>query len=397
MRDEPSGPDTRSLHLDRWVTGGLCIAHADDRTWFVRFGLPGEDVVAVVTHRARGVIFADVIEVLTPSHFRVQAPCPHFGPGQCGGCDLQHVAPTHHAVIKREFLLDSLSRIARLDVDAMRCVEETREIPTPDHGLRWRTRLTGMRTDDGIGLHRWRSDELVSVADCLIAESPLVHGVLARLPPGEAFRAARGTEGEVGIESGDTSEQVRESVATPQGKRGWRLPVSGFWQVHRGAPQFLGDLVLEIAGSVAGERWWDLYAGAGLFAAFLAGAGASVDMVEADPGSIRAARRAFHDQPAVVIHQDSVDSWVAGRTDRPDGVLVDPPRRGCDSGVLHRILEVRPPRIVYVSCDPASFARDTAVLSAGGYRLQRAVPVDAFPMTHHLETVALFVADDQIS
>lgn len=397
MRDEPSGPDTRSLHLDRWVTGGLCIAHADDRTWFVRFGLPGEDVVAVVTHRARGVIFADVIEVLTPSHFRVQAPCPHFGPGQCGGCDLQHVAPTHHAVIKREFLLDSLSRIARLDVDAMRCVEETREIPTPDHGLRWRTRLTGMRTDDGIGLHRWRSDELVSVADCLIAESPLVHGVLARLPPGEAFRAARGTDGEVGIESGDTSEQVRESVATPQGNRGWRLPVSGFWQVHRGAPQFLGDLVLEIAGSVAGERWWDLYAGAGLFAAFLAGAGASVDMVEADPGSIRAARRAFHDQPAVVIHQDSVDSWVAGRTDRPDGVLVDPPRRGCDSGVLHRILEVRPPRIVYVSCDPASFARDTAVLSAGGYRLQRAVPVDAFPMTHHLETVALFVADDQIS
>ena len=252
MRDEPSGPDTRSLHLDRWVTGGLCIAHADDRTWFVRFGLPGEDVVAVVTHRARGVIFADVIEVLTPSHFRVQAPCPHFGPGQCGGCDLQHVAPTHHAVIKREFLLDSLSRIARLDVDAMRCVEETREIPTPDHGLRWRTRLTGMRTDDGIGLHRWRSDELVSVADCLIAESPLVHGVLARLPPGEAFRAARGTEGEVGIESGDTSEQVRESVATPQGNRGWRLPVSGFWQVHRGAPQFLGDLVLEIGGSVAG-------------------------------------------------------------------------------------------------------------------------------------------------
>ena len=122
-----------------------------------------------------------------------------------------------------------------------------------------------------------------------------------------------------------------------------------------------------------------------------------MDMVEADPGSIRAARRAFHDQPAVVIHQDSVDSWVAGRTDRPDGVLVDPPRRGCDSGVLHRILEVRPPRIVYVSCDPASFARDTAVLSGGGYRLQRAVPVDAFPMTHHLETVALFVADDQIS
>ena len=397
MRDEPSGPETRILHLERWVTGGLCIAHADDSTWFVRFGLPGEDVVAAVTRRARGVIFADVIEVLASSDSRVQPPCPHFGPGQCGGCDLQHVAPARHALTKRDFLLDSLSRIARLDVDALRCVETTREIPTADHGLRWRTRLTGTRTHDGIGLHRWRSDELVSVADCLITESHLVDWVLEHLPPGETFRAARGTDGEVGVESGGTSGLVRESVATPRGTHVWRLPVSGFWQVHRGAPQFLGDLVLEIAGSVAGERWWDLYAGAGLFAAFLAGAGASVDLVEADPGSIRAARRAFHDQPAVVIHQDSVDSWIAGRTDRPDGVLVDPPRRGCDPEVVHRMLEVRPPRIVYVSCDTASFARDTAILSGGGYRLQRAVPVDAFPMTHHLETVALFVADDQIS
>lgn len=396
----PVDQDVRELRLERWIPGGLCLAHAEGRTWIVSYGIPGERVSARVTRKARGVVFADVIDVHEASPYRVSPPCPYFGPGLCGGCDVQHVDVPEQRRMKREIVLDSLMRIAGVDASALECVEITREVPGEADGLRWRSRLSGVRTVDGIGVHRARSNDVVSVRDCLIAASGLVEAVEAQVAPGQAFRAALGDDGAIAVdvEADSSRATVAQFVTIPPTIRRWRLPIHAFWQVHLGVGQFLGSLVLDLLGDVHEERWWDLYAGAGLFTAFLSAGGACrIDLVESDQLAIRAARRTFHDEPSIAIHHREVVEWLDDEGAVPDGVVVDPPRRGCDAVVITAIGRVRPQRVVYVSCDPGSFSRDTARLAAEGYRPERVIPVDAFPMTHHVETVALFVPDDQIS
>lgn len=398
MTARSNPPTVTELHLERWVPGGLCLAHSGGCTWFVSYGLPGERVNARVKRRARGVIFADVVEVLEPSPERVTAPCPHFGPGLCGGCDVQHVSLEEQHRMKREIIRDCLERLGPSTVADR--VDATQVLPGSARGLAWRTRLSGERTARGIGLHRARSHEVESVGDCLIAAPGLVDTVLSAVADGASFRAALGDDSAVAVDSGQNSGStfVHETVTTSLRAWRWRLPVRAFWQVHVGAAQYLGDLVSELLGDTLHEKWWDLYAGAGMFTAFLLDGGAStVDMVESDGDAIRAARRTFHDAPAVTIHHSPVAPWLEGRAEAPDGVLLDPPRRGCDPGIIAGIVQRRPSRVVYVSCDPATFARDSAHLADAGYRLSRVVPLDAFPMTHHVETVALFVASDQIS
>lgn len=398
--DSPVAQDVRDLRLERWIPGGLCLAHEEGRTWIVSYGIPGERVSARVTRRARGVVFADVIDVHEASPFRVSPPCPYFGPGLCGGCDVQHVDVHEQRRMKREIVVDSLVRIAGVEASALERVEITRQVPGEAGGIRWRSRLSGVRTADGIGLHRARSNDVVSVRDCLIAASGLVEAVEAQAAPGQAFRAARGDDGviAVDVETESSRATVAQFVTTPTTNRRWRLPVHAFWQVHLGVGQFLGSLVLDLLGDMHDERWWDLYAGAGLFTAFLSAGGAShIDLVESDQSAIRAARRTFHDEPSIAIHHRDVVEWLKDEGVAPDGVVVDPPRRGCDAAVMSAIGRVRPKRVAYVSCDLGSFARDTARLAAEGYRPERVIPVDAFPMTHHVETVALFVPDDQIS
>lgn len=398
MSGSPAGDEARELHLERWVTGGVCIAHAEGRTWFVRFGIPGETVRATVTRRARGVTFADATEVIVASPHRVTPPCEHFGPGLCGGCDLQHVEVDEQRRLKRVILADSLGRIGGLGDDARDVVEVTRAIPDDPTGLRWRTRVSGVRCTEGIGLHRWRSGELVDVHSCPICVEGLIAAASSQGDVGDEVRAAVGGDGRVGVEVNRAESSVVEHVTTPEGTCTWRIPVSAFWQVHRGAAQYLGDSLLALLDSVAGEDWWDLYAGVGLFAAFLDGAGASsVDMVESNEKAIRSARRAFHDRPHIRIHHSGTREWLEGNPRPPSGVVVDPPRRGCEPEVLDSLILLRPERIAYVSCDPASLGRDTARLIAGGFVLSRVVPIDAFPMTHHVEAIALFHRDDRIS
>lgn len=385
-----------NLRLDRWATGGTCIAHAGGETWFVRYGLPGELVRATVTRRSRGVVYADAIEVLEAAPSRVVPPCPHFGPGQCGGCDLQHASLAAQRESKREVVIDCLTRLGGVDAArAHALTEATMSIPGSADGLRWRTRMTATRTPGGIGMHRLRSHDRVDVSDCAITRHDIIREACARVAVGSSFRAAEGDDGRVAI---GPSARVRETVVTSAGERRWDIPVETFWQVHRGFAQVLGDAVLELAGDVRGSTWWDLYAGVGLLAAFLDGAGAAgVDAVESDEGAVRAARRALHDRPGIRLHAMDVSDWLVSPHASPDGVVVDPPRRGCDRAVIDAMGTHAVSRLVYVSCDPASLGRDTGLLERSGLRLARVLPIDAFPMTHHVETVALFTRTDQIS
>lgn len=365
--------DERIVEIGPIAHGGHCIAHADGRTLFVRYALPGERVRARVTEVSRKIVRAEAVEVLQASPDRVAAPCPVFGPGGCGGCDFQHAGVAAQRELKSQVLADSVRRIGRLDqteVDALDL--SVRELPGAPDGLGWRTRVRWSTAPDGtVGLLRHRSHDVIPVQRCLIAAP----GVDA--PPGDGVPQ-------------DRPARVEHIV---RGRR-WKVAGDAFWQVHPGAPEALVDAVMRLGGPGVGEAWWDLYSGAGLFAAFLGeavGPDGEVDAVESDQDAHRDARRALHDLRQVRLHAADVATWLRTAPGRPDGVVLDPPRAGAGAAVVAEIAERAVERIVYVACDPAALARDVALLRARGYRLAAIEGYDAFPMTHHVEAVALLV------
>jgi tRNA/tmRNA/rRNA uracil-C5-methylase (TrmA/RlmC/RlmD family) len=192
--------------------------------------------------------------------------------------------------------------------------------------------------------------------------------------------------GERALSTGKPAEHVTEVAAG----REWQVPVGGFWQVHRGAADALVDAVLAMGAPAAGERWLDLYAGVGLFAGALADRGCAVVAVESDRRAALAARR---NVPEVRVVHDRVDRWLRRPADLDvTGVVLDPPRKGAGRAVVERLTDLRPRRIVYVACDPAALARDTALLAGRGYPLATLRAFDLFPMTAHVECVAVFEA-----
>lgn len=354
-----------TLDIAKIVHGGHCLGYEPDTaasgTFFVRHAIPGEIVRARVTGRSAKVIRADAIEVIKPSPHRVSPPCAFSGPGLCGGCDFQHVSLDHQRVLKEEVLRESMDRFAGLD-SLPDCTVQALSA----EGLGWRSRVAYAQAPSGEwGLRVHHAHDVLAVSRCLIAAPG------ADVPgPGIA-------------------------TLTPEVLgRTWRIPPGVFWQPHRLAAPALVACVMDFAQPRAGEVWWDLYAGAGLFTAFLGeavGADGSVHAVEASGAAVKAARRALHDLPKAHLHEQDVGPWLAQQTQAAaDGVVLDPPRAGAKERVLRGIVSAGPRVIVYVACDPVALARDTGYLVGQGYRLDAVRAFDAFPMTHHFETVARF-------
>jgi tRNA/tmRNA/rRNA uracil-C5-methylase (TrmA/RlmC/RlmD family) len=360
--------DERDVVVGPVAHGGHFIAHSDDRTLFVRHTLPGERVRVRVTEVTSRIVRADAIEILDPSPDRVPAPCPWSGPGLCGGCDFQHVSLVAQRRLKTQVLRESLQRFGGIAADDAVLAVEVTELPGSPDGLRWRTRMTWASALDGSrGLRRHRSHDVIAVDDCLIAEA-----VVSRpdAPP-------------------------RGKIARTVRVRTWRIGDGDFWQVHPALPEALVESVLEFGLPRPGQVWWDLYAGAGLFSAFLGeavGPGGSVEAVETSFIALRTARRALHDLPNVHLHGADVGAWLSVTHGQPpDGVVLDPPRAGAGARIVDAIARWGRPTVVYVACDPVALARDISLFAGHGYRLEALRAFDAFPMTHHLETVALLL------
>ena len=376
--------ETLTLDVGAVAHGGHCVARAPDgRVVFVRHALPGERVVAEVTEERRGYLRADAVSVLTAAAQRVPPPCPYAG--TCGGCDFQHVDPAAQRELKAAVVAEQLRRLAGLP-DPEVVVEEL-----PGGPLGWRTRVRYTVDASGrAGLLAHRSHEVVPVDRCLIAHPDIqalpVTGTA--WPRDDHVTAVASTGGDVAV-YGDRDDPgtVTEFAV---GRR-WRLPADAFWQVHPDAPDALAGAVLDMLAPQPGERAWDLYGGAGLFAAVLAdavGPDGAVTLVEADRVAVAAARDNLADLPNVHIVQSTVERFrPAGR---PDIVVLDPPRSGAGAAVVGTVVEAAPRAVAYVACDPAAFARDAATFGAAGWRLAALRAFDAFPMTHHVECVGLF-------
>ncbi|QDQ14163.1 class I SAM-dependent RNA methyltransferase [Streptomyces spectabilis] len=412
--------------------GGHCIARtAEGRVLFVRHTLPGEKIVARVTEGDESSRFlrADAVTVLEPAKDRVTAPCPYAGPGRCGGCDWQHAKPGAQRRLKGEVIAEQLQRLAGLTPeeagwDGTVMPAEGDKLPAGEVP-QWRTRVQyAVDAESGrAGLRRHRSHEIEPVDHCMIA----AQGV------SELGIEQRGWSGMESIEAiAATGSQDRQVILAP--RPGARLPIveldkpvsvmrvgekdggvhrvhgrpfvreradgrtyrvgsGGFWQVHPKAADTLVTAVMQGLLPRKGETALDLYCGVGLFAGAIADRVGDEGAVLGIESSKRAVEDARHNLTAfdrVRIEQGKVES-VLPRTGitEVDLIVLDPPRAGAGKSTVQHLAGLGARRIAYVACDPAALARDLGYFREGGYRVRMLRAFDLFPMTHHVECVAI--------
>jgi len=385
-----------NVTIEKVAHGGHFIARHEGAVIFVRHGIPGEEAEIVITSVGSSFNRGDVVNVITPSADRVSPPCRYAHREGCGGCDFQHVSIPRQRSLKADVIAEQFSRIAKMEV-----LVEVEEVGKP---LGWRTRCTSVTTKSGaLGFYQARSHKIVPVDDCRILVPEMQFAELAKRGAkgdqrieisisntGERSIATAGARDESPMRLTDGVEVAHYTV----GENSFEVSQKSFWQSHKDAPQVLTDAVLNYAELRAGDHVLDLYGGVGLFTAAvlpLIGETGSVDLVEGSKSATSDAMRNFVDSKTVSVITGDVTKVIT-RFSHADVVVLDPPREGAGKEIIENLSRIAPRIIVYVACDPAALARDTAYLREFGYELDAIRAFDLFPMTHHIECVAKFVA-----
>lgn len=367
--------------------GGHCVARHDGRVIFLRYTIPGEEVVAEITDVTSKFARGNAIEIIKAAPERVSPPCELAKPGGCGGCDFQHIEISAQRKLKSAIVEEQFSRVAKKDV------EVTVIGVAPLTGLGWRTRMDfTVNPDRKLALYGARSHNLIPVAKCLIADERMNLDSIYQmnLPIGAKVEVAISGSGKqsVAIEGSENFDLIEESVLENK----FSISPTSFWQSHIQAPVELVKRVLADLQIKPGDHVFDLYGGVGLFTAAVATEVTQtgrVTLIELDAGAVTDARRNFAENQIVEIVEGKVERSLS-KFKRADLILLDPPRSGAGKDVVSAMVKLEPRTIVYVSCDPASLARDTTYLEASGYKLDRLQSYDLFPMTQHIECVARF-------
>jgi 23S rRNA (uracil1939-C5)-methyltransferase len=414
------------VHTQRLSYGPHAVARHEGKVLFVRGGAPDEEVEIDVREERRNFAYADVVQVMRASPSRRDPPCPYLP--ECGGCPWQHVRYPSQLAAKEEIVREHLRRIGGLETHPAPIIPSPRE-----YGYRSRLKL---RVEQGVvGFYAGGSHTLVPVDNCLLAEPPIasaIHavGVLAstlrtRLrrieitshsARDETVVATAEAEGQWCDEDEqlcvtwvESDRYVRGLVLHGHGwRRAWgeeyvtiepepelalRVRAGAFTQVNRAANQLLVRSVLTFLEPGRGVRVLDLYAGAGNFSLPVARRGAEVLAIERDgraveDGRENASRLRLTSCRFVQRRAEEAVNTLLQSGERFEAVLLDPPRSGA-AGVIRPLIRLAPDRIIYVSCDPATLARDARSL-ASDYRLQTVQPIDMFPHTYHVESVCCF-------
>jgi len=396
---------------------------------FVPFVLAGEKIEASITEEKPGFARAQVTAIVEPSPHRIQPPCPHFT--RCGGCHYQHADYDHELEIKKEILRENLRRIAKLE---LKC--EIQLHPSPPWNYRNRSRLQARTHPEfAAGYFKFASHELLPVEECPIS-SPLINrGIAALWRAGRAGQAVEGVREVEFFANADDTRMLIEFLCAPEARRAavrswaeelcaampeiagvaafrepqkgvqeplvavgapeltyqtrtaaYRVSAGAFFQINR----FLIDELVDIVtGERSGDTALDLYAGAGLFSTALA---CNIRHVISVESSQTAASDLQYNLPANgKAVQATAEQYLSKPALQPDLIIVDPPRGGLGESVAGVLGKAGAPRLTYVSCDPATLARDLVPLQAAGYRVEQLHLVDLFPQTYHLETVVQLV------
>ncbi|HRC86064.1 MAG TPA: class I SAM-dependent RNA methyltransferase, partial [Thermoanaerobaculia bacterium] len=386
---KPEGPglpvsDEVEVTVEKLIAGGDGLARYQGIPLLIPRSAPGDRLRVRIVERHRDYGRAEIEEVLEPGPGRREPPCPFFA--RCGGCDLQHLADELQSRLKVQAAAETLERFSRGKLPPSVRLETGAA-----WGYRLRTQLHVEPAGDRkvVGYRARKSHQLVAVDRCpvlvpeLERELPHLASVLGSEAPRRLDLAA-GNPGQLtvspplpGLPSGEVELEV--------GGLTYAYDARVFFQTHR---ELLPRLVESVVGGDRGEAAYDLYSGAGLFGLALARRYRRVVMVEGDRVAVRFARaNARRNQlESVEVVAQAVESWVSALPPLAERVVVDPPRAGLSLAVRKALLEKLPRRLTYVSCHPASLARDLAALGKL-YRVDSVVFVDLFPQTGHLETV----------
>lgn len=386
------------------------------RVWLVNYALPGEVVEAEPRGRQGGVAVAAATRVIQPSPHRVDPPCPYFG--ACGGCQLQHAGYDHQLELKRQVVEEAWSRAGlRLPPDAsVLGMEEP-----------WRYRIRGefeaIAGPNGwsFGFHRLRSHSLLPIESCLIHDRRIenalpafarvanelaltdMQNLLLTVEPtgGGLMWRLRFKGGEPAWPRAEFARRVAELLPESTllddalSLEFWGLTFRAgnetFVQTNYRQMLVLYRTALDMLRAQAGEHVLDLYAGIGTISVAVAREGATVTAIEENPHAVRLGRLNARINSALVeFMPGKVERALKQiRLGRHEAVILDPPRAGCEPAALAELIRLGAPRIVYISCEPSTHARDLAGLVRAGYRIRRAAIVDMFPQTYHIESVAL--------
>jgi tRNA/tmRNA/rRNA uracil-C5-methylase (TrmA/RlmC/RlmD family) len=372
--------------IEKVAHGGHFIARYEGAVIFVRHGLPGEVVDVAITSVGSSFNRGDVVAVIEPSPDRVEAPCRYANRNGCGGCDFQHVEISAQRKLKEDVIAEQFARIAKMDVRVS--VEEV----SPSLG--WRTQTTiGSDKEGRAGFYASRTNTIMAIDDCLVLHPSIDYPKIQSQSwePGARIQVSASTNGSSRVVVGDgvQGEQIQTSMVNG---KSYQVSPDSFWQSNVNAPKVLADCVIEFAHIRTGDHVLDLYGGVGLFALQLhdaIGADGRIDLVEGSKSATADAGVNFTGKENVKIHTGDVEK-ILPRFSRADVVILDPPRDGAKKNVIASLVECKPRAIVYVACDPAALARDSALLRDANYTLEKIRAFDLFPMTHHIECVALF-------
>jgi tRNA/tmRNA/rRNA uracil-C5-methylase (TrmA/RlmC/RlmD family) len=378
------------------ANGGSCVARHDGRVVFVRYALPGELVRVRVTADRGSYWHAETIEVIEPSADRIASLCPIAGVDGAGCCDLAFVEPAAGRALKAEVVSNQLARLGNYQwSDAVAPVSTAG--PTG-----WRTRIRlDVGADGRAGFHRYHSDELVVDLNCGQLPAGMIDGLTdVAWPPGAHLHVVIDDDGQRHVartvrhgrrNSTDLVEGSYEGVQRA-GRHSWQVPVTAFWQAHRDAARTYSDLVGDWARPDPGMTAWDLYGGAGVFAAVLGdavGESGQVVSVDSSRAATRSARATLADLPQVKVVTDSVRRALTAQRGGADVAVLDPPRGGAGREVIDLLAAAEVPKIVHIGCEAAAFARDIGLYQRHGYAVDKISVFDSFPLTHHIECVAL--------
>jgi tRNA/tmRNA/rRNA uracil-C5-methylase (TrmA/RlmC/RlmD family) len=383
--------------------GGHFVTHVQGCVVFVRGGMTGERANILVTHKRQKVYFGVVREILDPSEFRVVPSCE--ASKNCGGCDFQFIEFSHQLILKTTVLKDSLQRFAQLEsrqVDDL--VGEGVLSLGDDTGLDWRGRAR-FEWNGSWQMHRYRSEHMVDTPRCTTV-TPEIRGAMTQLQHSQELATGEYTfaQGVHGVSVvGPKGHTVGPQLVTRNfAEIDWESDPEDFWQSNAALLPVVQQVIKESGSLRSGSSWWDLYAGAGVFSRVLAqgvGITGSLTSVEGNRTASTVARERFAglsdaDGAPVRVVNSSVESFVSHMREsktRPDGVFLDPPRSGAGIALCIELRELAPEWILYLACDPVALARDIRELCLGdSYELVSVTAWDAFPMTHHFESFAVF-------
>lgn len=421
--------ETVELELTALAHGGSALGRHEGKVIFVPYAVPGERVRAEIFKSQTRWARARLLEVLEPSVHRVEPLCPYFGPGQCGGCHLQHIDYEAQAEFKRQVVIDQLERIGGL-----RNVE-VQGIIGASHPWSYRNHTQFSVTPEGVlgfvtadaGYADLRSElgmepRVVPVKECPVLD-PLLEDLwsaldmewpeLRRL----SLRCGSATGDLMAIFELDHYEDFGIEVDFPvscvvllaDGEavvlmgnshffehvagRDYRISAGSFFQVNTAGAEALVALVREYLLPTGRETLVDAYCGVGLFGLALADEVGRLIGIEADPSAVSDFRYNVQGVDDVEVIEDKAHMALARLGGPVDLMILDPPRSGAGKKVVAELDRLQPSRVVYVSCDPATLARDARLLVEGGFHLREVQPVDLFPQTYHVESVALFVRE----